>query len=187
MRGGARGAVNNNKVKYVFFFSDTATTEIYTLSLHDALPIWIGRAGANLEQGHGEPVERQRLHTGDNIRRIKRDVLRHIRVAAVLCRDRHRGAQRDRPHVDKCESRVDRDVAVQRQNPAARQRQRVNIHRIERDGARRITNQSQGDVAGHRRQRNGGVVPAGVVDRRTRRQRDRRNVEISRASCRERV
>src|SRR5258707_9362338 len=26
-----------------FFFNDTATTEIYTLSLHDALPIW-GRA-----------------------------------------------------------------------------------------------------------------------------------------------
>src|SRR5260370_42654249 len=25
---------------FVFFFNDTATTEIYTLSLHDALPIW---------------------------------------------------------------------------------------------------------------------------------------------------
>src|SRR2546422_5295231 len=24
-----------------FFFNDTATTEIYTLSLHDALPIWL--------------------------------------------------------------------------------------------------------------------------------------------------
>src|SRR5450631_2779530 len=30
-----------------FFFNDTATTEIYTLSLHDALPIWrwIGSSG----------------------------------------------------------------------------------------------------------------------------------------------
>src|SRR4028118_2439283 len=27
-------------VLYCFFFNDTATTEIYTLSLHDALPIW---------------------------------------------------------------------------------------------------------------------------------------------------
>src|SRR3712207_8590606 len=27
---------------FVFFFNDTATTEIYTLSLHDALPISIG-------------------------------------------------------------------------------------------------------------------------------------------------
>src|SRR3712207_8256445 len=25
---------------YIFFFNDTATTEIYTLSLHDALPIF---------------------------------------------------------------------------------------------------------------------------------------------------
>src|SRR5208337_5638995 len=27
-------------VFFFFFFNDTATTEIYTLSLHDALPIW---------------------------------------------------------------------------------------------------------------------------------------------------
>src|SRR3989442_4913753 len=26
---------------FVFFFNDTATTEIYTLSLHDALPIYL--------------------------------------------------------------------------------------------------------------------------------------------------
>src|SRR3712207_9458235 len=26
---------------FIFFFNDTATTEIYTLSLHDALPIWM--------------------------------------------------------------------------------------------------------------------------------------------------
>src|SRR2546427_10713100 len=31
---------------FFFFFNDTATTEIYTLSLHDALPILFG--GANL-------------------------------------------------------------------------------------------------------------------------------------------
>src|SRR5438552_9075800 len=40
---------------YCFFFTDTATTEIYTLSLHDALPIW-GRAeappGAGLPDAH---------------------------------------------------------------------------------------------------------------------------------------
>src|SRR6266571_2466151 len=31
---------------YFFFFNDTATTEIYTLSLHDALPISSGTASA---------------------------------------------------------------------------------------------------------------------------------------------
>src|SRR3712207_7360228 len=30
-------------IRSIFFFNDTATTEIYTLSLHDALPIYIGR------------------------------------------------------------------------------------------------------------------------------------------------
>src|SRR5690242_21521301 len=33
---------------FFFFFNDTATTEIYTLSLHDALPIWfIGKFQPN--------------------------------------------------------------------------------------------------------------------------------------------
>src|SRR2546425_5699505 len=30
---------------FFFFFNDTATTEIYTLSLHDALPISLARSG----------------------------------------------------------------------------------------------------------------------------------------------
>src|SRR3989441_12835201 len=37
---------------FLFFFNDTATTEIYTLSLHDALPIWIG-ARAQLQHCDG--------------------------------------------------------------------------------------------------------------------------------------
>src|SRR5690242_21610000 len=31
--------IDNNSLSFFFFFNDTATTEIYTLSLHDALPI----------------------------------------------------------------------------------------------------------------------------------------------------
>src|SRR5688572_30858785 len=30
-------------IPFFFFFNDTATTEIYTLSLHDALPIYTGK------------------------------------------------------------------------------------------------------------------------------------------------
>src|SRR2546426_3723962 len=33
-----------SSLSFFFFFNDTATTEIYTLSLHDALPIWPARA-----------------------------------------------------------------------------------------------------------------------------------------------
>src|SRR6201990_3720342 len=32
--------MSNVYVSFFFFFNDTATTEIYTLSLHDALPIF---------------------------------------------------------------------------------------------------------------------------------------------------
>src|SRR2546422_6488320 len=46
----------------IFFFNDTATTEIYTLSLHDALPISrpVGRA-AHLRQDATGPVLRPGL------------------------------------------------------------------------------------------------------------------------------
>src|SRR2546429_4912970 len=48
----------------LFFFNDTATTEIYTLSLHDALPIWdpdrrraelVGSHAARRRRGAGAP------------------------------------------------------------------------------------------------------------------------------------
>src|SRR2546426_11979546 len=39
-----------NRSPLFFFFNDTATTEIYTLSLHDALPICIGIARKSQHQ-----------------------------------------------------------------------------------------------------------------------------------------
>src|SRR3712207_8766081 len=38
----------------MFFFNDTATTEIYTLALHDALPICCREAGANATACQGD-------------------------------------------------------------------------------------------------------------------------------------
>src|SRR3989344_2688311 len=45
----------------VFFFNDTATTEIYTLSLHDALPIlWTGsRRGRSGRSRPAHPLQRR--------------------------------------------------------------------------------------------------------------------------------
>src|SRR3712207_9200130 len=39
-----------------FFFNDTATTEIYTLSLHDALPIWAPPGGIDSWKHHLLPA-----------------------------------------------------------------------------------------------------------------------------------
>ena len=38
--GGCGGGGGGGMLDFFFFFNDTATTEIYTLSLHDALPIF---------------------------------------------------------------------------------------------------------------------------------------------------
>src|SRR5216684_9103103 len=55
-----------------FFFNDTATTEIYTLSLHDALPIsarrWASRASPiRSRRAATHPIERRRSeeHTSE--------------------------------------------------------------------------------------------------------------------------
>src|ERR1044072_9238780 len=40
----------------LFFFNDTATTEIYTLSLHDDLPIWT-RSGRDGERLHARTLD----------------------------------------------------------------------------------------------------------------------------------
>src|SRR3712207_8271867 len=50
-----------------FFFNDTATTEIYTLSLHDALPIW----------GHRRDGHRDRDRRQLGQRQLDRHQLRH--------------------------------------------------------------------------------------------------------------
>src|SRR5258708_13106636 len=53
-----------------FFFNDTATTEIYTLSLHDALPISRpdGRARDQRRAGRHPHRLREEGHLGDDVR-----------------------------------------------------------------------------------------------------------------------
>src|SRR6267154_4592685 len=50
---------------FFFFFNDTATTEIYTLSLHDALPILPRLSDRHYRDGSDGP----RLHPGAKVRR----------------------------------------------------------------------------------------------------------------------
>src|SRR5688572_32507646 len=47
----------------LFFFNDTATTEIYTLSLHDALPISGSTHGCSAPPMVGPPGDRQWMRT----------------------------------------------------------------------------------------------------------------------------
>src|SRR5690606_17584873 len=85
----------------LFFFNDTATTEIYTLSLHDALPIYAWTDPAHDSRRHRlRVVERgargQRTRGGSGPRRVPRG----RRAAARPDRPRRRpapAASRRRP------------------------------------------------------------------------------------------
>src|ERR1039457_7739450 len=61
-------SVSNVRLSFLFFFNDTATTEIYTLSLHDALPIWndlADRPTAQHRAPHGSGRSRSEEHTSE--------------------------------------------------------------------------------------------------------------------------
>src|SRR6266700_5555519 len=66
---------------FFFFFNDTATTEIYTLSLHDALPIF---AAAWLRTRHTGGIGR--TLAGNKDRKSTRLNSSHVKISyAVFC------------------------------------------------------------------------------------------------------
>src|SRR6266498_5814218 len=72
---------------FFFFFNDTATTEIYTLSLHDALPIPPSRAGnTQLERLAATPetLPREEVHD-ERVQRANERVLGR-RLGGSACR-----------------------------------------------------------------------------------------------------
>src|SRR2546427_7242659 len=69
-----------------FFFNDTATTEIYTLSLHDALPIWVlpvvlDEADVVLLQVEPQGFERAQVQLQDV---VGRGLEHHLELVVVL-------------------------------------------------------------------------------------------------------
>src|SRR3989442_12485078 len=73
---------------FFFFFNDTATTEIYTLSLHDALPISGDRQrGVDLSQIAQQGRARQSLCGSARLdRKSTRLNSSHVRISyAVFC------------------------------------------------------------------------------------------------------
>src|SRR2546430_5620223 len=78
-----------------FFFNDTATTEIYTLSLHDALPIYERGGGRGEHHVHGRsvlgepPGQRAALVAGDPARQDRKSTRlnsSHSQISyAVFC------------------------------------------------------------------------------------------------------
>src|SRR2546429_4364896 len=74
---------------FFFFFNDTATTEIYTLSLHDALPILLTGADVN---NHGVAG----LPRAENIRAARERVLSFRDLLEFGFRQAYRGRKPNR-------------------------------------------------------------------------------------------
>src|SRR3712207_8012704 len=84
----------------MFFFKDTATTEIYTLSLHDALPISATWGAARLAAPARLPAARRR----------RRSIERHSLLRAAISRGRpadslRASAPRSEEHTSELQSR----------------------------------------------------------------------------------
>src|SRR6202790_5754802 len=89
---------------FFFFFNDTATTEIYTLSLHDALPISAHEEGVvgegDLRQGEDlQDVDRKSTRLNSSHYNIsyavfclkkKKQTHRHHTIYEVFCDVRHK-------------------------------------------------------------------------------------------------
>src|SRR3989442_12531587 len=72
------------RISIFFFFNDTATTEIYTLSLHDALPILLpGYAPDRLDQRARRPLK----------------AVQHLFDEEVLRSEEHTSELQSRPHL----------------------------------------------------------------------------------------
>src|SRR5436305_5265700 len=73
-----------------FFFNDTATTEIYTLSLHDALPILVLQARTWMEAGEVHLAGGNQEVPVDHVHNARSEETRlnssHVRISyAVFC------------------------------------------------------------------------------------------------------
>src|SRR3989442_6404565 len=72
----------------LFFFNDTATTEIYTLSLHDALPISHRREP---KEGHSEDALDRGREFLEGIKQLKK--------APIKRSEEHTSELQSRPHL----------------------------------------------------------------------------------------
>src|SRR6202043_283071 len=108
------GRIRRPRSSLFFFFNDTATTEIYTLSLHDALPILqVGKQLAGIDGRGGDPLQGAAMQD----RKSTRLNSSHVRISyAVFClKKKQITEQNSAPHVAKQGEDAQRTVrSVQR-------------------------------------------------------------------------
>src|SRR5262249_61303323 len=88
--------LSNSHLLALFFFNDTAPTEIYTLSLHDALPIFrrvggdarrrLDRARSDRHNGRAQRRRRVRARDGDAAGRSEEHTSELQSLTNIVCR-----------------------------------------------------------------------------------------------------
>src|SRR2546426_5977863 len=76
---------------FFFFFNDTATTEIYTLSLHDALPISCWSANSREGRSPNRPSQDRRAAAS------RASAPRSLRVSRSACRSEEHTSELQSP------------------------------------------------------------------------------------------
>src|SRR5574342_1077135 len=116
-------------ISVFFFFNDTATTEIYTLSLHDALPICPGRARRAAPGRDSAPALVRSVHPVGRNRRLRRPA-RLGRAGAP------RGSGRSRPVHDPAARTTGLAPTVAPRHPAVPRRARPGRVQLSLDPSR---------------------------------------------------
>src|SRR2546422_6280132 len=104
--------MSNDPYSFFFFFNDTATTEIYTLSLHDALPISVAeqhrycsvemvgnhqiRLAIAIEIAHSHEI-RMRAHTAERSEEHTSELQSRLHLVCRLLLEKKKNR---RPHHD---------------------------------------------------------------------------------------
>src|SRR2546422_7907274 len=185
---------------FFFFFNDTATTEIYTLSLHDALPIY-SRAVAR-KQGKSTPGRRRKsvsrepqwAHQGAQPRYRGRARLGAVAQADIQPGDAHNSAPRAGQRACRTHRVIARPLVRHALDAARRELAAesspgplhwIRAHQL----TQRPGEQDERHDTQNREQGGGEAAPIGVANPEEQHQGALalRVVEIGRASCRERV
>src|SRR5258708_12778561 len=102
----SEGGIPLRRLNPVFFFNDTATTEIYTLSLHDALPI-CHPCGTPRRRRATDPSRRIPREEGAEDRKSTRLNSSHQIISyAVFCLKKKTATAKAKPELHQLSARI---------------------------------------------------------------------------------
>src|SRR5262245_63098676 len=115
------GMIVSAYVVSIFFFNDTATTEIYTLSLHDALPILSAKRAVACDNDSDRPLaefrqERWQSHDRSEEHTSELQSLRHLVCRLLLEKKKIENRTQDTTSITGTDFGTDTDKSMRNAN-----------------------------------------------------------------------